>query len=582
MIEPGHAHATLGSMGKYADPLIRKVLLVTALASIAPDSALSQLVPQKPDLFVEVRNFAIPQLQFGAAAWGDYDGDGDFDLFLTGILSPFDRPDPVARFYRNNRNYTREEPDPEGGDEPIEVPATDYEEVSSHAGLWRSAVAWGDSDNDGDLDLLATGLMSSGDRVTVIYENAPDQGQFSTTYMGPGVSDGAIAWGDFDNDGDLDFVQSGENDAGDYITELYENLLGEGGGFVWRPSTLVGLSQSSLSWGDFDNDQDLDLLLAGLAQNGDFITRLYRNSGNGFFSDSGITLDGLLYPSVAWGDMEGDGDLDILLSGARLDPIHVLEADLQIYVNNGGTFSTDGVTIRGPVVFTEELGLFMPAFGRYQGSAAWGDYNNDGFLDFLLSGEKRPGDAQTGQIYMYNLDFPEYYPLFTADSIGRDNGTFVGGLNGTSFWGDYDNDNDLDVFVLGLDPRLGTFTGGLQNYLDDYPPNVKPQRPSNLTAVTSANRVELFWSPGMDSATPTPGLTYNVRVGTAPLGVDILSPMATPETGYRLLSAYGNVQHNLGWRLINLAPGTYYWSVQSIDSSFKGSRFAPERVFVIE
>ena len=90
------------------------------------------------------------------------------------------------------------------------------------------------------------------------------------------------------------------------------------------------------------------------------------------------------------------------------------------------------------------------------------------------------------------------------------------------------------------------------------------------------------WNAAQDAQTPAPGLSYNLRVGTTPGGTDVVSPMARPATGHRLLAARGNAGHNLQWTLKNLPPGTYFWSVQTIDNSYKGSSFAPEGTFVIQ
>jgi len=99
--------------------------------------------------------------------------------------------------------------------------------------------------------------------------------------------------------------------------------------------------------------------------------------------------------------------------------------------------------------------------------------------------------------------------------------------------------------------------------------------------------VSMSWSPGSDGETPTNGLTYNVRIGTSPRGQEVMpafwnvTNFFDQEQNHRLLPAHGNAQQNLGWTIRNLDPGTYYWSVQSIDTSFLGSLFANELSFTI-
>ena len=79
--------------------------------------------------------------------------------------------------------------------------------------------------------------------------------------------------------------------------------------------------------------------------------------------------------------------------------------------------------------------------------------------------------------------------------------------------------------------------------------------------------------------TPSPGLTYNLRIGTTPGGSEMLSPMAA-NNGYRKLVQLGNVNHNLSWEIRDLQPNTtYYWSVQALDNSFAGGPWAEEEVF---
>ena len=70
----------------------------------------------------------------------------------------------------------------------------------------------------------------------------------------------------------------------------------------------------SVAWGDFDNDGDLDILLTGESASGD-ISKIYRNNGNSTFTDINAGLPSIYYGSVAWGDFDNDGYLDILLTG---------------------------------------------------------------------------------------------------------------------------------------------------------------------------------------------------------------------------------------------------------------------------
>ncbi|GMQ82120.1 MAG: hypothetical protein BMS9Abin05_1563 [Rhodothermia bacterium] len=544
------------------------ILLVMFLA-IRPVAA--QIDP--PDLWESVLVPALEPLQNGDAAWGDYDGDGDLDLFYTGNTGTFDDPTPFTQFYFNDGDYLELIPDPSAPDANIEVPATRYAgglnvNLPILEDIWRSAVAWGDYDNDDRLDVVATGITSSGQRGMWIYRNVPIEERFLRVVQLPGLSDGDIAWADYDNDGDLDLALSGIDDAGTPQSWLFENQVRDGGTFVQSSAGIIGLDKSSLAWGDYDNDRDMDLLLTGVASPQRFVTILYRNDGSGNFSQDPVELDNLYAGSVAWGDGDADGDLDILLSGAELNPF-LLEGKIAIYENSGGSFSSSNVTV---------LGGFEgdPALGRYAGAAAWGDFNNDGFADFIINGLRRPLDTDGGQTYESRGN-----QTYVKSTIGFRHGAFSGATNGPSFWGDYDNDGDLDLFVMGREASGNDIVTTKRNYLPFYPPNSIPNPPGSLSSTVQGNGVEMSWAEGNDGFSPAASLTYNIRVGTEQGIGDIVTPMSRSSDGQRLISEMGNTQHNRGWILRNLPPGTYYWSVQTIDTSFKGSQFAVEESFTI-
>lgn len=125
-------------------------------------------------------------------------------------------------------------------------------------------MAWGDYDNDGDLDLLVCGSTSN-NLLTRIYRN-DGQGTLVDIHAGliPLVAR-AVAWGDYDNDGDLGILLNGVSDIGFRTTAIYRN---EGGGVFFRLSTpLPELVGSVAVWFDHDNDGERDLLVTGEDQN---------------------------------------------------------------------------------------------------------------------------------------------------------------------------------------------------------------------------------------------------------------------------------------------------------------------------
>ena len=460
---------------------------------------------------------------------------------------------------------------------------------ASLPGVNMSSAEWGDYDNDGDLDILLTGSTGS-ESLTRIYEN--NGGSFSVVNAGlPGVYVSSAEWGDYDNDGDLDILLIGDT-RHKYISRIYKN---DGGSFSDIGAGLPGVNMSSAEWGDYDNDGDLDFLLSGYTGSKG-ISRVYKNDG-GSFSDIGAGLKGVYNGDAAWGDYDNDGDLDILLAG-RFDMNSVFT---KIYRNDGGSFSDIGST----------------AFcGVYEGSAAWGDYDNDGDLDILLTGytgnesltriyENNDGSfsdigAGLPGVFLGGTEWGDYdndgdldilltgQTGFTRISriYNNEGGSFsdIGaGLTGIGFgsadWGDYDNDGDLDVLITGY-----TGSGRISRIYRNNTSikNNAPNVPANLIAAMNPDgSVTLSWDPATDNETPQPGLTYNLRMSTVSENTDIVSPMAD-STGWRKIPAMGYTNHNTGgttgWTIQNLGEGNYFWTVQAIDHGFMGSPFASEKI----
>jgi hypothetical protein len=139
-----------------------------------------------------------------------------------------------------------------------------------------------------------------------------------------GVGRGSVAWGDVDNDGDLDILLTGStrhSSPYDPVSTVYRN---DGGvsGFTDVGAGLTGVWASAVAWGDYDNDGDLDILLTGRDSGGTYVSKVYRNDGASGFTDIGAGMAGVSYSSVAWGDYDNDGDLDILLTGYGVSKVY--------------------------------------------------------------------------------------------------------------------------------------------------------------------------------------------------------------------------------------------------------------------
>jgi len=349
-------------------------------------------------------NAGLEGLFYSSLAWADYDGDGLLDFLLTGqgssVVTQLHRNTGAGFELQTGSNFPfanvqlgsvawgdyDNDGDPDilltGLDENL---STTYAQIYRNdggaftdisaglTGVARSSVAWGDYDNDGDLDILLTGADGSNNPVSKIYRN--DDGVFTDISAGlTGVYDGSAAWGDYDNDGDLDILLTG-SDSNTFpynpIAKLYRN---DDGIFTDIGAGLTGVWTSSVAWGDYDNDGNLDILLTGGSSwDGSAwprVTTLYRNDGAGGFVDSGVTLIAVSFSAVAWGDYDNDGDLDILLTGGDANIIGDPVSTTRIYRNDDGIFTDIGAGLAGV----------------YSGSVAWGDYDNDGDLDILLAG----------------------------------------------------------------------------------------------------------------------------------------------------------------------------------------------------
>ncbi|MBP7691092.1 MAG: VCBS repeat-containing protein [Anaerolineales bacterium] len=470
------------------------------------------------------------------------------------------------------------------------------------AGVSGSAAAWGDYDGDGRLDLVVIGTAGAAP-LTKLYHNDGQQAFTDSHAALPNLSRGSVDWGDYDNDGRLDLLLLGCGDAAcsARVTRVYRNL--GGGAFAnVAAAGLPGLADGQAAWGDYNNDGRLDILLLG--HNGSTgVTRIYRNNGNGTFTDIQQLTQGLYSGAVAWGDYDRDGRLDALVTGCYTATCYL--TSLQIYHNAGG----------------DKFDLAFSGGGARYSAVAWGDYNNDGYLDFLLTGSMGWAGAETCKTFIYRND---------GGTGFTDIGTLLpGACHGSAAWGDFDNDGQLDLALAGettpdgynaqltglyhnagngdftdIRASLKDVSGGAATWGDydqdgrldllvtgsgvaniyhngNAAPNAAPSAPNSLQAACAARDCTLAWTAPADDHTPAAGLSFNVRVGTTPGGSDVVAPMALANLGYRFVPRPGNAGERPSFSLRGLAPNTtYYWSVQAIDTAAAGSPFAVEGSFI--
>ena len=480
----------------------------------------------------------IPPIPFSAAysgspdplysssiAFGDHNNDAKLDLVMTGDK---DITGKFTDVYDNGTSF---------GFFPI-----------GNTTIWDVSdgdVAWGDYDRDGDIDLAVTGFAGA-TNVADIYRN---DGSSTFTDIGAsiqGVRDGALDWGDYDNDGDLDLVLTGGSGSGGF-TEIYRNN-GNGTFSSTNNTSILDMDYSAVAFGDYDRDADLDLVISGFSS-GVRRTRLYNNDGIGNFTElSGTGLHDMYYSKLAWGDFDNDGYLDLVLSGNE----DLIGKQTKVYRNNSGngTFS-----------------LHATLKGMTTGSVHWGDIDNDGDLDIFINGEDSDL-INMSKFYINNNSTFQSPP----DSI-------VNVEISCADLGDYDNDNDLDIFLTGLGPS-GRIAQTFRN--DHALSNFTPNSPLNPSSTVTGNSVTLTWTKSSGDNTPLNGLSSNVRVGLSQNSQDVVSAMADLNNGKRRIPKMGNAQLNNNYILKNLSEGKHYWSVQCIDNSYIGSSFSVRDSFIID
>jgi hypothetical protein len=307
-----------------------------------PYNGISKLYKNTGSGFTEDTSVSLPGVYWGSVAWADYNGDGKPDFLLTGEDNSGYY---ISKLYKNTGSSFTEDTS------------------VSLLGVGRGSVAWADYNGDGKPDLLLT----SG---SILYKNTGSGFIEDTSVSLPGVRNSSVAWADYDGDGKQDFLLTGWDYSDNRISKLYKNT---GSGFTEDTSvSLPGVDLSSVAWADYNGDGKQDFLLTGYDNSYNNISKLYKNTGSGFTEDTSVSLPGVVHSSVAWADYNGDGKKDFLLTGvATGDYIS------KLYKNTGNGF-------------TEDTSVSLPGVGS--SSVAWADYNGDGKPDFLLTGDSPSGN----------------------------------------------------------------------------------------------------------------------------------------------------------------------------------------------
>ena len=417
-------------------------------------------------------DLALPEIMGSGGALFDYDNDGDLDVFIVQgeMLDPRKKPrdsvfswqsaqPPRGRLYRNDLAA------PAGGSRHLRfVDVTDQSRIIASG--YGMGVTAGDVNNDGWVDLYVTNLGRN-----QLWRNNGD-GTFSdATNMMP---EEAASWStsaaffDYDRDGWLDlyvanYVQVAldkqptcyaQSSAPDYCTPnafppLADRLFhNRGDGSFEDVSEAAGIR--GVAWAglgvitaDFNGDGWIDVYVAN---DGD-PNVLWINQKNGAFKDEALWAGcavnrmGLAEGSmgVDAGDFDGDSDEDLFMT-------NLMEETHTLYVNLGNGLFEDR---------TIQTGL-TAVRGRYTGfGAAWFDYDNDGWLDFLiLNGAVKTLPELVQQGNRYPLGQPnqlfhnEGGHRFREVSEHMDAAFLQLEVSRGAAFGDIDNDGDTDVLVV--------------------------------------------------------------------------------------------------------------------------------------
>ncbi len=397
----------------------------------------------------------------GGAAFLDYDQDGYIDIYMcsgTWVegFSKSDEPDelPKNHLYRNNKDGT-------------------FEDVTKKAGVggpWYSmGITVGDFNNDGYPDLYV-----SNNGPNTLYKNNGD-GTFKDITKqakigGKECSVGAV-WLDYDNDGLLDlyvgnylnfdpnykYYYAPDGFPGPLAYDSQKDILYHNNGDdtfenVTEKMGIIDIDGRAMGVGaaDYDNDGFVDIYVA----NDHTVNFLWHNDQGKGFTDMGVMSgtgfsqsgEATVSMSVDFADYNGDELLDMFISDDNY---------CSLYENLGNGIFSDKSYFSGISV----------ASGQFVGwSSSFFDYDNDGDVDiFKSNGELKHTYGQEDQLFENIGDGKftdvsvERGPYFREENVGRG-----------ACLGDYDNDGDIDIFIMNLDSQgmfLRNNQGNQNNWL---------------------------------------------------------------------------------------------------------------------
>lgn len=466
---------------------------------------------------------------------------------------------------------------------PLSLMAQDFTEIQTGMkNFYYSAADVADIDHNGTLDIVINGAIDSdgdGNVDSTYNEVYQNNGTTLLPFAGLGADVthlGDIRFIDYNNDGLMDIISTGLSymDVVNYKQYRFKNT---GTGFI-KEEELPGKIYGSLDVFDFNHDGKPDYALNGTqyAHGGGFRNSLdyYKNTGAGFVMTENW-VDGTQNGSFKVVDLNNDRLLDLVIIGSDINGNPVSK----VYMNQAGTltpaqdlppiaagkidfadFNADGfqdIVIIGrdgndegylAVLMNDGTGALIPQVipgnDVSDMSLSVGDLNNDGYYDFIISGNENYNAVVKTFLYdVSNHKFNEG----AASGI-----TELGGPGLVQLF-DFNNDHHLDILLSGFDWSVSDLPSQTKLFKNNSTAaNAKPTAPTQLNLTRNGSRFNFTWSGASDDKTPVNALRYEIMVGSLPGAYDIARyVVTTPSWFLELDPAIQNV----------------YWSVKSIDAS---------------
>lgn len=405
----------------------------------------------------------MTQLNYSDIVSADLDGDRDIDLVQCGY-------DPIGQTGRTEIYINNQ-----GTFELIATPLdtnNDNEGDSALHGLeYECALDLADMDNDGDIDIVGTGAGPAPDYgvFTHIFENKGNQifttktewvrNSDDTLSNFLGTNQGFVTFADMNNDKHFEVMLSASTDQAN-LSKLYLNNTDGTFSVIDNPvngsAVLLNKNNGTHAWGDFNNDQYQDLIIIG--GQSDAAIHLYKNNQDNTFTkvinpvDGTEEFPGLYTGPISWGDIDGDNDLDLLISAAEGSTYN---AQTLIYENLGRDHAFNFSLIATPID-TDADNISDSAFSEHGLSEMFlADIDGKDQLDIVLLGYNNNERVNTYVTSIYlNTGKHTYQKIENPvdsnnDSVGDTDFELLS--YGGATVADLDNDGDNELIYNGTD-----------------------------------------------------------------------------------------------------------------------------------